>query len=64
MFETREYITREEVEKTLSISNTMAKKRLRELVASEKIIQEGHALKTRYKLNKEKSNGVVAENGK
>lgn len=52
MFETREHITREEVEKALSISNTMAKRRLRELIASEKITQEGYALKTRYKLNK------------
>lgn len=54
MFEAQEYITREEVEKALSISNTMAKRRLRELMASEKITQEGHAFKTRYKLNKGK----------
>lgn len=52
MFETQEYITREGVEKALSVSRTAAKNHLSALVKGGVIATEGFSSKTRYKLNK------------
>lgn len=50
LFKTREYITRNDVEKALSISTTTAKKYLRDLVKCGVINVEGRSYKTRYVL--------------
>jgi len=57
LFDIRESITRRDVEKVLSVSDTIAKRRLRELIRKSIISPVGRASKTRYVLNKGKEAG-------